>query len=77
MISPNMGTMLVYIFIDCEIAKDKLKKIQQEGIKRKLMGVKIDHNKIDMYCEKTLLDDNNSHLDRLSFKIVPAISSSE
>ena len=24
------------------------------------MGVKIDHNKIDMYCEKTLLDDNNS-----------------
>ena len=23
------------------------------------MGVKIDHNKIDMYCEKTLLDDKN------------------
>ena len=24
------------------------------------MGVKIDHNKIDMYCEKTLLDDKNN-----------------
>ena len=35
------------------------KKIKQDGIKRKLMGVKIDHNKIDMYCEKTLFDDNN------------------
>jgi dimethylsulfoniopropionate demethylase len=23
------------------------------------MGVQIDHNKIDMYCEKTLLDDKN------------------
>jgi len=41
------------------IGKEKLKKIQQEGIKRKLMGVKIDHDKIDMYCEKTLLDDEN------------------
>ena len=41
------------------LGKDKLKKIQQEGIKRKLMGVKIDHNKIDMYCEKTLYDDKN------------------
>ena len=24
------------------------------------MGVKIDHNKIDMYCEKTLYDDNDN-----------------
>ena len=42
------------------IGKQKLKKIQQEGIERKLMGVKIDHDKIDMYCEKTLLDDENN-----------------
>ena len=41
------------------IGKENLKKIQQEGIERKLMGVKIDHDKIDMYCEKTLLDDEN------------------
>ena len=24
------------------------------------MGVVIEHNKIDMYCEKTLLDNNNN-----------------
>ncbi len=42
------------------LGKEKLKKIEKEGVKRKLMGVKIDHNKIDMYCEKTLFDDNNN-----------------
>ena len=42
------------------IGKEKLKKIRQVGIERKLMGVKIDHDKIDMYCEKTLLDDENN-----------------
>ena len=42
------------------LGKEKLKKIKKEGVKRKLMGVKIDHNKIDMYCEKTLFDDNNN-----------------
>ncbi len=41
------------------LGKEKLIKIKQNGINRKLMGVKIDHNKIDMYCEKTLYDDNN------------------
>ncbi len=42
------------------LGKEKLKKIQQNGITRKLMGVKIDSNKIDMYCEKTLFDDKNN-----------------
>ena len=42
------------------LGKERLRKIQKEGITRKLMGVKIDHNKIDMYCEKTLFDDNNN-----------------
>ena len=41
------------------LGKDKLKKINQDGIKRKLRGVKIDHNSINMNCEKTLFDDNN------------------
>ena len=40
------------------LGKEKLKKIKEKGITRKLMGVKIDHNKIDMYCEKTLFADN-------------------
>ena len=42
------------------LGKEKLIKIKQNGINRKLMGVKIDHNKIDMYCEKTLYDDNDN-----------------
>ena len=52
-----------YINLDSEVdflGKEKLKKIKQEGIKRKLMGVKIDHNKIDMYCEKTLFDNESN-----------------
>ncbi len=52
-----------FIDLDSEVdflGKEKLKKIRQNGINRKLMGVKIDHNKIDMYCEKTLFDDNNN-----------------
>ena len=42
------------------LGKAKLKMINKEGISRKLRGVKIDHNKIDMYCEKTLFDDNKN-----------------
>ena len=52
-----------FINLDSDVnflGKEKLKKIQKEGVSRKLMGVKIDHNKIDMYCEKTLLDDKNN-----------------
>ena len=52
-----------FINLDSEInflGKEKLKKIKQDGISRKLMGVRIDHNKIDMYCEKTLLDDDDN-----------------
>ena len=52
-----------YINLDSDVeflGKNKLKKIKEEGVKRKLMGVKIDHDKIDMYCEKTLFDDKNN-----------------
>ena len=38
----------------------RLKKIKDQGVTRKLMGVKIDHDQIDMYCEKTLFDDDNN-----------------
>jgi dimethylsulfoniopropionate demethylase len=50
-----------FIHLDSDVdflGKEKLKKIQEKGITRKLMGVKIEHNKIDMYCEKTLFADN-------------------
>tara|TARA_B100000945_G_scaffold255056_1_gene212202 strand:- start:2041 stop:3150 length:1110 start_codon:yes stop_codon:yes gene_type:complete len=52
-----------FIDLDSEVdflGKEKLKNIQKMGINRKLMGVKIDSNKIDMYCEKTLFDDKNN-----------------
>jgi len=52
-----------FINLDSEVnflGKEKLKKIRKDGIKRKLMGVKIEHNKIDMYCEKILTDDNDN-----------------
>ncbi len=52
-----------FVNLDSEVnflGKERLKKIKQVGIKRKLMGIKINHNKIDMYCEKTLFDDNNN-----------------
>ena len=51
-----------FIHLDTEVnflGKEKLKKIREDGIKKKLMGVKIDHDSIDMYCEKTLFDDKN------------------
>ena len=52
-----------YINLDSDVkflGKDRLKKIKEDGVKRKLMGVKIDHDKIDIYCEKTLFDDENN-----------------
>lgn len=42
MISPNMGTMLVYIFIDCEIAKDKLKKLLSENLEETFNSITVD-----------------------------------
>ena len=51
-----------FVDLDSEVnflGKEKLKKIKQDGVKRKLMGVMINHDTIDMYCEKTLLDDKN------------------
>ena len=61
--NPFEANFQKYMHLDSDVkflGKEKLKKIQNEGITRKLMGVKIDHNKIDMYCEKTLFDDNNN-----------------
>ena len=42
------------------LGKDRLKKIKEEGVTRKLMGVQIEHDSIDMYCEKTLFDADNN-----------------
>ena len=42
MISPNMGTMLVYIFIDCEIAKDNLKKLLSENLEETFNSITVD-----------------------------------
>ena len=42
------------------LGKEKLKKIKKDGVSRKLMGVKIDHDKINMSKEKELFDEKNN-----------------
>ncbi len=42
MISPNMGTMLAYIFIDCGITKDKLNKLLSENIEDTFNSITVD-----------------------------------
>ncbi len=42
MISPNMGTMLAYIFIDCEIAKNNLKKLLLENLEETFNSITVD-----------------------------------
>mgnify|MGYP001476724639 FL=1 len=42
MINPNMGTMLAYIFIDCEIARDKLKKLLSENLEETFNSITVD-----------------------------------
>jgi len=42
MINPNMGTMLAYIFIDCEITKDNLKKLLSENLEETFNSITVD-----------------------------------
>ena len=42
MIFPNMGTMLAYIFIDCEIIKKILKKLLSENIDETFNSISVD-----------------------------------
>ena len=57
-----------YVNIDSDIiflGKEKLKKIKSEGIKRKLMGVKLDLDKISLTGSLGLTDDNNKIIGEL------------
>ena len=50
-----------FVNLDSEVnflGKDNLKKIKKNGVTRKLMGVKIDHDKISMHSEKILYGDS-------------------
>ena len=42
MISPNMGTMLAYIFIDCEINRTELKKLLTDNIEETFNSISVD-----------------------------------
>ena len=42
MISPNMATMLAYIFIDCGIAKDKLNKLLSDNLEDTFNSITVD-----------------------------------
>ena len=57
-----------YVNIDSDViflGKEKLKKIKSEGIKRKLMGVKLDLDKISLTGSLDLADDNNQIIGEL------------
>jgi dimethylsulfoniopropionate demethylase len=57
-----------YVNLDTNInflGKDKLKKIEKEGIKRKLMGVLIETNKINLTRSLNIKDDNNNFVGEL------------
>ena len=57
-----------YISLDTEaifLGKDNLKKIQSEGIKKKLMGVQIDAKAIDVTGSIDLKDENNNKIGEL------------
>ena len=57
-----------YVNIDSDViflGKEKLKKIKSEGIKRKLMGVKLDLDKISLTGSLDLADDNNKIIGEL------------
>ena len=57
-----------YINIDSDIeflGKDKLKKIKSEGIKKKLMGVKIDTDSISVTGSMSLTDEKNNVIGEL------------
>jgi len=42
MINPNMGTMLAYIFIDCEITSNKLKKLLSDNLDETFNSITVD-----------------------------------
>ena len=57
-----------YVNIDSDViflGKEKLKKIKSEGIKRKLMGIKLDLDKISLTGSLDLADDNNKIIGEL------------
>ena len=57
-----------YVNLDTNInflGKDKLKKIEKEGIKRKLMGVLIETDKINLTTSLNINDNNNNFIGEL------------
>ena len=57
-----------YVNLDTNInflGKDKLKKIEKEGIKRKLMGVLIEADKINLTTSLNIKDNNNNFIGEL------------
>ena len=57
-----------YVNLDSEISflgKEKLKKIKKDGIKRKLMGVQIDTNKINLTKSKDIKDNEGNFIGEL------------
>jgi len=57
-----------YVNLESDIiflGKEKLKKIKQEGIKRKLMGIKIESKSIDLTAEMTMFNNEDNEIGKL------------
>jgi dimethylsulfoniopropionate demethylase len=57
-----------YVSLDSEVnflGKEKLKNIKSEGIKKKLMGVKIETKEINLPTSKNIYDENNTLIGEL------------
>ena len=70
MIHPNMGTMLVYIFIECEISKQLIKRLLKNNLENTFNSITVDS---DTSTSDTLMmfsvGNKNINLNKKNFKI--------
>ena len=71
MIQPNMGTMLVYIFIECEISKQLINRLLKNNLDNTFNSITVDS---DTSTSDTLMmfsvGNKNINLDKNNFKIL-------
>ena len=71
MIQPNMGTMLVYIFIECEVSKIQMKRLLKNNLDNTFNSITVDS---DTSTSDTLMmfsvGNKNLNLNKKSFKIL-------
>ena len=71
MIQPNMGTLLVYIFIECEISKQSINRLLKNNLDNTFNSITVDS---DTSTSDTLMmfsvGNKNINLNKNNFKIL-------